>query len=234
MPQFDPDSDGELYVFERPRSEGAYVIGGDVAEGLDHGDFSCAQVLDAHSGAQVAVWHGHSPADVFGEICADLGTWYNKALVGIEQNNHGLTTITRLRQLEYPNLYRHRTVDQVSKKVTLKFGWPTNKATKPLMIDTLGAALRENDISLYHKRTIGELKTYVRDELGKMHGSPHDDTVMALAIAVQMLPFALTHHEYEAPGAARWSGDWWMQQLRNSQGSSGKAVPLGLHNRRTR
>jgi len=225
-------SDGHemaLRVWERPRSQGVYVIGADVAEGLDHGDYSCAQVLDALSGAQVAMWHGHIAADLFGEEVARLGRWYNRALVGVEQNNHGLTTITRLRQLEYPFLYRHKTVDQVSKKITLKYGWPTNRLTKPLMIDTLGAAIREGEIAVYDKRTVGELKTYIRDEMGKMHGSPHDDTVMAMAIAVQMLQYALEHHEAEAPGFAQWSGGWWQQQAETKP--SGR-VPLGHYNRR--
>ncbi len=31
--------------------------------------------------------------------------------------------------------------------------------------------------------------TFVRDDNGSMHGSPHDDCVMSLAIANQMLKF---------------------------------------------
>jgi hypothetical protein len=38
--------------------------------------------------------------------------------------------------------------------------------------------------------TIAELKTFVRDGNGRMHGSPFDDRVMALAITAQMLKHA--------------------------------------------
>lgn len=225
-----------LSVWAEPEHDAVYVIGADVAEGLDHGDYSCAHVLDARTGAQMACWHGRTPADVFGEELRLLGLWYNTALIGVEQNNHGLTTITRLRQLEYPNLYRHKTVDQVSKKQTLKFGWPTNATTKPLMIDDLDRAMREGSISIYDRLTVGELKTYVRDERAKMHGSPHDDRVMSLAIAVQMLPFALTYVPGQAEMVPRWSGEWWKRQIAQveSEKPVDGVVAIGAHNRRRR
>ena len=231
MITFVEEPDGPLRVWQEPEPGRLYVVGADVAEGLEHGDYSCAQVLDAASGAQVAMWHGHVEADLFGDVLYDLGWWYNGALVGVEQNNHGLTTITRLRQLEYPRIYRHRTVDQVTKKVTVKFGWPTNRQTKPLMIDTLNAALREGEVTVYDKRTIYELRTFVRDELGRMSGSPFDDCVMALAIAVMMFPYATQASEVENPQAPRWSGAWWKEQAALASKQS-KRVPIGYYNRR--
>jgi hypothetical protein len=134
--------------------------------------------------------------------------------------------------VNYPRLYRHKTVDQVSKKVTLKYGWPTNKTTKPLMIDGLSAAVREHDLTVYDKRTIAELKTYVRDELAKMHGSPHDDTVMALAIAWQMIDYALGDYEVQDPGPGRWTGQWWIEQAVDSESAGPGRVSLGKFNRR--
>jgi hypothetical protein len=41
------------------------------------------------------------------------------------------------------------------------------------------------------KSTIAELRTFIREQNGKMHGSPHDDRVMSLAIANQMLEVCL-------------------------------------------
>jgi hypothetical protein len=88
---------------------------------------------------------------------------------------------------------------------------------------------------VYDRQTIGELKTFIRDEMAKMHGSPHDDRVMALAIAVQMMPYALTHHEEEAPGAARWTGQWWKNAARRQREDQRRpgVVPLGSYNRRS-
>lgn len=231
--------DGNLAVWAKPETGHQYVIGGDVAEGLEHGDYSAAHVIDATTGTQVAVWHGHTPADVFGDELEILGLWYNSALVGVEQNNHGLTTITKLRQLNYPHIYRHRTIDQVSKKVTLKFGWPTNKATKPKMIDDLDEALRKGELTLHHKRTIAELKTFVRDEHARMHGSPFDDLVMSLAIAYQMVPYVFQVDEVN-PTDDRWTGDWWARQagiVNTSTGAHAEGAtdqPIGFHNQRAR
>jgi hypothetical protein len=53
---------------------------------------------------------------------------------------------------------------------------------------------------------------------------------MALAIAVQMFPFALVHDEVHAPGAARWSGEWWMDKAKDTPN---KPTPLGFYNRRS-
>ena len=33
-----------------------------------------------------------------------MGLWYNAGLCCVESNNHGLTTITQLRHLGYPNI----------------------------------------------------------------------------------------------------------------------------------
>ena len=55
-----------LIVWREPVPRHAYCVGVDTAEGLVHGDYSCAQVLDVRSGEQVAIWHGHIPPDDVG------------------------------------------------------------------------------------------------------------------------------------------------------------------------
>ena len=73
----------------RPPEQGhTYVIGADVAEGLETGDYSCAQVLDRRDLCQVSEWHGHTDPDLFGEELAKLGRLYNSAMIGCEVNNH--------------------------------------------------------------------------------------------------------------------------------------------------
>lgn len=189
---FIEDRDGALCVFEYPNAEHAYCVGADVAEGLEHGDYSVAQVIDHNTGKVVAKWRGHVEPDVFGDqILFRLGSWYNTALVGVEVNNHGLTTLIALRQAGYRKIYHRHVQDERTKKRTRKLGWRTQKNTKPLMIDQLQAALRtadgvEPELVLVDKDTVGELRSYVRDAAGRMNGSPFDDQVIALAIANQM------------------------------------------------
>jgi hypothetical protein len=188
MVEFRPEG-GALTVWEYPKENHVYVIGADVAEGLEHGDYSSAHVIDARLGTVVAHWHGHIDVDLFGEQLALLGEWYNFALVGVESNNHGLTTLKALVRAKYKNIYRQRRLDKRKAAPTESLGWRTTSASKPLAIDELGKAIREASIDLKCANTIGELRTYVREGDGKMHGSPHDDRVMSLAIAVQMIKF---------------------------------------------
>lgn len=180
---------GNLAIWAHPKPENVYVVGADVAMGLEHGDYSCAQVIDVKGGVVVAEWWGKGDPDLFGSHVLNLlGRYYNTALLGVENNNHGLTTVTALQRVKYPNLYRARGKLNVRKvQKTDVFGFNTNRSTKPLMIDELNQAIRENDIVLSSEATIAEMRTYVRDGDGKTHGSPHDDRVMSLAIAVQMV-----------------------------------------------
>lgn len=204
-----PDEHGELTVWEGPKVGGNYVIGADVAEGLDHGDYSSAHVIDVRSGMVVAHWHGHIAADLFGRVLWALGVWYQDALIIPEANNHGLTTVTELRRLGCRRLYRRRPVNSANKKLGIQYGWATNVTTKPLMIDDLAKALRERAIDLRDEETIAELRTFVRDSKGRMAGSPFDDRVISLALAVQGIPLA--HQPEYAPHqeAPEFSLEWW-------------------------
>lgn len=186
---FDPDG-GPLSVWQVPQAGARYVVGADVAEGLARGDYSSAHVIDAKSGVVVAHWHGHVDPDKFGEdVLYALGFFYNEALIGVESNNHGLTTLTALNKSKYTNLYRQRRLNQRHSEATEALGWRTTTLTKPLAIDELNANLRDGILDLRCEFTIAELKTFVRDDNGQTHGSPHDDRVMSLAIANQMLKY---------------------------------------------
>jgi len=210
-----------ISVWELPQERKSYVLGADVAEGLDWGDFSVAHVIDVETGLVVASWHGHTPADVFGEEIFKLATWYNTALVGVESNNHGLTTITSLRRCGYKRIFRRRRVNSTQGNTpTTEFGWHTNKTTKPLMIDELARSIREHAIILQCSATLGELRTYTRDEKGAMSGSPHDDRVMSLAIANQMLGFAYAP-EYKEERNDYWTVDWWANLHYGDQDDAG-------------
>ena len=180
---------GSLSIWHLPVHGCTYTIGADVAEGLARGDYSSAHVIDAKSGVVVAHWHGHIDPDKFGEILYGLGYFYNGALIGVESNNHGLTTLTNLYKANYPNIYRQRRLNQRNAEASETLGWRTTTLSKPLAIDELNSHIRDGVIGIKCALTIAELKTFVRADNGSTHGSPHDDRVMSLAIANQMLKF---------------------------------------------
>ena len=214
-----------LTVWEFPEKWSGYVLGVDTAEGLGHGDYSCVQVIDAKNGQQVAEWHGRIPPDELAREVYNLGIWYGNALCCVESNNHGLTTITILRQLGYPNLYRKRSLNTSSQRVSQEYGWKTTRTSKPLMIDELGQALKNEELVLHCEYTIAELRTFVRNERGGMSGSPHDDRVMALALANQMRKYAYIP-EYVQNTDDSYTFDWW---LRNLDGVAPRTDQIGSH-----
>ena len=219
-------------IWEFPKPHTAYVLGADVAEGLNWGDYSSAHVIKVGSGQVVASWHGHISADMFAEELYKLATWYNTALVGVESNNHGLTTITSLRRLGYKRIFRRRRLNApASSSAMMEYGWNTNKSTKPLMIDELAKAIREDAITLSCAATLGELRTYTRDEQGRMSGSPYDDRVMSLAIAVQMLQYAF-EPIYKVEKDDYWTLEWFSKLANDGNKKDSKWVIGGNNTRR--
>jgi hypothetical protein len=177
-----------LKVWVKPQQGHDYVIGADVAEGVEE-DYSVATVMDKSTHQTVARFRGDmEPAD-FGEYLALLGHWYNEALVGPEINNHGLATVQRLRDVGYSNIYRRELgIDERYEEYTSKLGWKTTTVTKPLMIDNLSEAISTGQIIDYDKTFIRECMTYIRDNRGRTNAQEgqHDDTVIATAIALQL------------------------------------------------
>lgn len=194
-PNMDPDDftyKAPLKIFEMPVIGREYVIGGDVAEGLERGDYSVAEVVDVQSMKTVARWRGHIDPDKFGEVIGALGTYYNHALIGVEVNNHGLTTIQKLRDTFYTNLYkRDKGYDEDFEEPTSNLGWKTDVRTKRIMIDDLIRLVREHKNEDPDEVFVNEAFSYVRDERGRMNAETgsHDDTVMAKAIAFQLFPW---------------------------------------------
>lgn len=186
--EFTYDDEGPLKIWHWPTTSGRYAIGADVAEGMEHGDYSSCHVIDARHGVVVAHWHGRIDTDLFAtEVLAPLGWFYNEALLGVESNNHGLTTLKALQRLRYHPLYMQRSPRYKASIPTDILGWRTTAITKPLAADELNGALRDGSLVLFDKETIAELRTYVRDDGTKMSGSPFDDRTMSMMIAWQMV-----------------------------------------------
>lgn len=203
---------GPFQIWETPNDElrYTYAIGADVAEGLEHGDYTVAWVLCVNTGLPVAVWHGKVEPDVFGEtILPAIGWYYRNAVIAPEVNNHGLTVLKALQRAGYSRIYRRRTFTKRQDRPLESLGWLTTHTSKPLAIDELGMFLRETS-NIPHERTTTELRQFVRDPKGRMSGSPHDDCVMALAIAVQAKKYAITERlaaerpASQVPGTFAW------------------------------
>jgi hypothetical protein len=195
-----------LRVWWLPEKNKKYAIGVDVSEGIEiesskgkESDYSVITVWDIAGRKTVARWRGMIDPDELGDLVFAIGMFYNKALVGVEINNHGLTTAAKLKNTFYRNLYMRESAEDEQFQVrTSKFGWLTNKKTKPVMINELVRTIRENDIIDLDVVFIRECMSYVRDDKGAMNAQQgqHDDTVMSMAIALQMAEWSAYDTEY--------------------------------------
>lgn len=170
---------GLLKVWRRPNKHDRYVVGADVAEGVN-GDGSSATVLERRSGDVVATFHSTDlePGD-FGLALAVIGWMYNDALIGPERNNHGHATLFAMREVaRYPRIYRHD--DD-------KLGWITTPKTRPILFDDGYRALNDGSLWTPDAAAHAEFKTLV-----KVNGKPearsgaHDDRPVSHFIAWQL------------------------------------------------
>jgi hypothetical protein len=183
-----PDVNGYVSIWKEPERNKFYCIGADVAEGLIAGDYSVAQVGDDEFDV-VATWYGHIDPDLFGVELVKLACYFNKAYIGVENNNHGLTTLKSIQHEEYWNIYYSKQYDKLAEQLTTKMGWSTNVRTKPMMIDKLAEFIREFYLGLHDENTINELFTYIIEDNGSTNAQPgsHDDCVMSLGILLMLL-----------------------------------------------
>lgn len=178
----------KLRIYKPPVTGGVYVISGDVSEGVEGGDYSFATVWNRRTGEEVAMFRGLVPPDVFGEMLDEWGRKYNNALMIVEVNNHGLTTLTILKQLLYPSLYfRLSKLEGTSLSSSDKLGWRTTRVTRPLMIDEFAQACREGELIIHSKEILDEMSVFVYDDNGNMccPRNFHDDGIFSSAMAIQ-------------------------------------------------
>lgn len=178
---------GPLSVWKHPLKHASYVIGADVADGVDLGDYQVAYVVDKDTLEVVAVWHGKVDPDDYAVQLELLGLYYGRALVAVE-NNYNPSVATTLRKRGYPNLYYYRD-PEVRKARTSRPGWNTNRRSRRLMLAAFSGLHREGRVKSWCKGFLEEATTFVwNDKEGSWraaHGR-HDDRVMAQAIAVYL------------------------------------------------
>ena len=175
-------------IFKEPIPGKLYVCGADISEGVEGGDYSVATIIDRMSGEEVAAFRKYIPPDIFGTKLDKMGRRYNNALMVPEINNHGLTTVTILKQRLYPSLYfRPTKFETLGAGSSDKIGWLTNKKTKPIMIDDLAQGMRDKELTFHNKYFIDELSVFVYDDNGNMTPQEgfHDDCIMAAAMCFQ-------------------------------------------------
>ena len=163
-PAFVPSDDGFLKIYQEPQPEEQYVIPIDTCESALSHDEACLHVIKRSTWTQVAHLHGHMDPEDLAQRAVALGYFYNRALLCPESTGIGLTTVTALARLHYPNICHQKKMREVAEnqwEEIEELGFSTNVKTKPLIIGKLQGALRTLLLVIHDKQTLDQLETYV-------------------------------------------------------------------------
>lgn len=176
-----------------------FVVGVDTAWGGT--DYCVAQFLSKTHLDVPTVYHSKVLAtEMTPLIHAELERIYDetkvKPVVAFERNNGGTAELERLATLNRDGKYRI----YVEKKGvgstdttedSVKLGYTTSSATRPIMLSMLKEAVDGGLIRIYDKPTITEMFSFIVSQTSsswkaQAEQGAHDDLIMALAIAWQL------------------------------------------------
>lgn len=207
---FKKRKDGNLMIWEYPDYspiENRYVVAVDIGGENSTSDFSSVRVIDRLMMMEdfggldgvpsiVAEMHYHTPHDLLAYDSMRLARWYNNALLVIESNTvetenperdtggDGSEYILDIVGNIYPNLYmRRKKSEDIKNGVVRKWGFHTNRKTKPKIINHMKTCLREKMWIEPSILCTDEMSTYIEDR-NTFNAAPskHDDVVMSTAI----------------------------------------------------
>jgi hypothetical protein len=199
--EFLPSATGCIRVWKKPPGRPCVVFS-DVAEGLEHGDYSNAYVLDATDRSLLCRVRGKMDVGELADVLYQVSHWYcvgsgsemTPALTAVESNNHGIAVTKQLLEMGHRNLYYEH--DLRTGEVRERVGWVTNEATRRIMLGKFQTDYRMGRCKIPDADLLDEMSLFAhRGTRGKPQAPPgkHDDCVMSYGGAY----FLCT---YEAPG----------------------------------
>jgi hypothetical protein len=169
---------GALLVWFRAVPGKTYCVAVDTTGGGDEGDFAAVQVVEMATGLQCAELQERLRPAELARVVAELVREYGGAVVAVERNNHGAAVLAYLETAERcPRVWRARGERED--------GWLTTSASKAEMVARMERLLRGSAGMFMSRRLLGECRTFVAGERGKMGAARgrHDDLVMAMGVA---------------------------------------------------
>tara|TARA_Y100000296_G_scaffold87423_1_gene133624 strand:+ start:67 stop:1656 length:1590 start_codon:yes stop_codon:yes gene_type:complete len=189
-PEYKTGFDRGFWIWEKAVEGESYLLVSDVARG-DGQDFSTCQILKLSTMEMVAEYQGKATPDVYATILNSIGREYGNGLLVVENNSVGFTVLTKLQELQYPNLYfsiksTHEYIDQTRGEhmSNAVVGFSMTSKTRPLVIAKMEEFIRNKLIKTYSSRFFNEIKTFVWN-----NGRPeamrgyNDDLIVSFAIA---------------------------------------------------
>jgi len=208
-------------IFRTPEKGETTVIFIDPAEG---GDYSAGVAMSKKYLDAFMIYHSktaETKTDIgsaaLGNEASKMGKFIQRATglypwIAVERNA-GQATIARLLELEYPRIWRMKSFDLQEQKEEERFGWTTNKKTRPKMLDEWAEALMRRDVVVYDEDTLNEHLSFIRPE--KTPTKPqaitgkNDDRVIAHAGCYQVVQLVNRESSRKVSKTSQmWSGDF--------------------------
>ena len=181
----DESNKGSLWIWKEPQNGQEYIAGIDSAEGIgDHGDNSCIQIINQNTLEQVAEFYSNNiPTHEFAQVCKEIGSFYNNALLVIEDMSTGGAI---LNSLQHDYYYENLFYDNQTKN-NMKPGIKITVKNRTLILQNLQQKIYNNQIKLNSTRFSRELKTFEYNTSSKKaqaQKGKHDDAIMAMSLAL--------------------------------------------------
>jgi hypothetical protein len=204
-----------MELWKPPESGRSYIIAADCADSEGRlttaGSHNYAVILDQANGEQVAEYEANCPVYLFSQALAQMGLYYNTALIAPESNYDGRAVVDFLNvRFNYPNLYRREVTDGMVLRDTEQFGFKTTSGTRQLLVDRLRFAFNTRRLLIRSQRLLDQIVEFGHrggakiETSGKERGEL-DDGVIALGIACAVhdltsrwRPWTLEQFEAEA------------------------------------
>ena len=148
----------------------------------------------------VAQWRGRIDKDIAIWVAAQIAKFYNNALLVVESNTYDsenkeddAESIFNILAEYYNNLYSRTPADKIVEGVPAKYGFNTNKATKPMIRNTYVAVLREQSYIERSEDALNEARVYEQKENGSFGAKDghHDDIIMTRMIGLHICYFEM-------------------------------------------
>lgn len=192
--------DKALWIWKPVDYSKNYLMIVDVARG-DGKDYSTVQVIELESNEQVAEYKGQiSPKDL-AYFARGLAVEYNEAILVVENNSYGWSTIQTLIEMGYNKLYyspknsndlTDSYFNPYNDNTNMIPGFVTSMKTRPILIGKLQEYINERSLIIRSKRTLGELRTFIwKNGRPEAQQGYNDDLVIPLGIGMYLRDTAL-------------------------------------------
>jgi hypothetical protein len=174
-------------------------------------------MIETRSRALVCAWNGRYDPTLWGQMCSRIGLYYNEALLAFETHpsQHGLSACLSAREQGYGNLYRRQQQGMVTMRITEELGFATTYKTKPLIIDRVRIALREQ-YEIPSEVLLRQLLEAKLDEAAQVVFDGHDDFFISYGIA-QLVCDVMGVQGFVTKAEEKpkdWTGQWWEHRKR--------------------